>query len=259
MPTRDEAWPEGTPNWPDLAVSDPAAAATFYGSLFGWDVPEGDESMGGYRLVTKNGRAVAGISPLQSETDPSVWTTFFAADDAAATAAKVVDAGGAVFFPPTAVAEQGTMAVVADSTGAVFGLWQGGNHLGVGLFNEDGTLCWNELHTRDYAAARAFYTEVFGFNYRDINSDEFIYSTFQRASDGEDVGGMNDDPSMPEGHPNYWLTWFAADDVDATLAKAVELGATALMPASDSPFGRMTIVRAPHGEAFGLITLPAEQ
>ncbi len=35
--------------------------------------------------------------------------------------------------------------------------------------------------------------------------------------------------------------------------KAVELGATVLMPADDSSFGRMGILQGPQGEAFGVI------
>ena len=38
MPTRDEAWPAGTPNWVDLSADDTDAAATFYGQLLGWTV-----------------------------------------------------------------------------------------------------------------------------------------------------------------------------------------------------------------------------
>jgi predicted enzyme related to lactoylglutathione lyase len=34
MPTRDEAWPQGTPCWVDLGVDDVDAARTFYTQLF---------------------------------------------------------------------------------------------------------------------------------------------------------------------------------------------------------------------------------
>ena len=30
MPTRDESWPNGTPCWIDVMVTDPAAAKAFY-------------------------------------------------------------------------------------------------------------------------------------------------------------------------------------------------------------------------------------
>ena len=35
---------------------------------------------------------------------------------------------------------------------------------GADLVNEPNSLCWNEVRTRDIAAGRAFYPEVFGWN-----------------------------------------------------------------------------------------------
>ena len=46
MPTRDESWPNGTPCWVDVLVTDPAAAKTFYSSLFGWDIQDGPPEAG---------------------------------------------------------------------------------------------------------------------------------------------------------------------------------------------------------------------
>ncbi|MGV9869167.1 VOC family protein, partial [Rhodococcus koreensis] len=51
----------------------------------------------------------------------------------------------------------------------------------------------------------------------------------------------------------HWLTWFQADDTDAVLARATELGATVVAGPDDSPAGRMGIVQGPQGEAFGVI------
>jgi hypothetical protein len=48
LPTRDEAWPNGTPCWIDLMVTDAAAARQFYSSLFGWDILDGPPEAGGY-------------------------------------------------------------------------------------------------------------------------------------------------------------------------------------------------------------------
>ena len=55
------------------------------------------------------------------------------------------------------------MAVFADPTGAVFGIWQPGTFAGAELVNEYGTCGWNELGTRDTAAAKEFYGAVFGW------------------------------------------------------------------------------------------------
>ncbi|NKX51267.1 VOC family protein, partial [Arthrobacter deserti] len=184
---------------------------------------------------------------------PSVWTTYLATDDAGSTAEAVTGAGGQIMMPPFVVMDAGRMAVVTDNGGAAFGLWQARAHIGAGRYDEPGSLCWNELHTRDYQAARAFYARVFGYTYEDLgDTDEFRYATFKRA-DGQTAGGFHHDLSIPEGAPYYWLAWFAVEDVDASAAKAEEPGAQVLYPPTDSPYGRMSILAGAQGEVFAVI------
>ena len=58
---------------------------------------------------------------------------------------------------PMDVMDIGRMAVFADPTGAVFGVWQPKAFAGADLVNEPDSLCWNEVHTRDTDADKAFY------------------------------------------------------------------------------------------------------
>lgn len=256
MSVRTEPWPDGTPNWVDLGVDDVDAAKKFYAELFGWEYVNGGEQSGGYELAQIDGRAVAGIGPRQDAATPTVWTTYFAADDADKTADEIGRAGGRLLFPVMDVMASGRMTVAFDSVGAVFGVWQAGDHIGAERVNEHGALCWNELHTRDYDAARAFYAAVFGYEYQDVSAEGMVYATLQRVSDRKDIGGVHHDLDLPAGAPDHWLTWFASDDVDATTAKAEQLGAVPVMPAVDTPFGRMAIVQGAQGEVFGVIALP---
>ena len=52
----------GAPSWADLATTDPAAALTFYGALFGWEddpQPMGPDAF--YHMQKLNGLDVAAI------------------------------------------------------------------------------------------------------------------------------------------------------------------------------------------------------
>lgn len=256
MPIRETAWPEGTPTWVDLGVEDLEAAQSFYTGLFGWEYLSGGEESGGYLLAQIGGKAVAGLGPKQDQSMPTFWTTYIGATDVDATSAAATEAGGQVIAEPFDVMDSGRMAIAADPVGAVFGIWQARTHIGAERFNEHGALCWNELHTRRFDEALAFYTTVFGGEFNDISGEGFQYATFKRAGDGQPVSGVHHDTDLPDGAPDYWLAWFAVDDVDASATVAGELGATMLMPIMDSPFGRMTVVKAPQGEVFGIITLP---
>jgi predicted enzyme related to lactoylglutathione lyase len=88
VPTRDEAWPNGTPCWIDLLVTDTAAARDFYSALLGWDIQDGPPEAGGYLMCMLNGRAAAAISPKPAENPfPNTWSTYLASDDVDATTA----------------------------------------------------------------------------------------------------------------------------------------------------------------------------
>ena len=100
-------------------------------------------------MFTKEGKQVAAGSPPQQEGMPSHWTTYLASDDVDATAGKVREAGGTVLMDPFDVFDSGRMTVAQDPTGAVFGIWQAGEHHGAELANEPGSFTWNEVQTPD--------------------------------------------------------------------------------------------------------------
>lgn len=255
MPTRDEAWPTGTPNWVDLAADDPHAAGRFYGELLGWTIDDPGPEAGGYLLAFQGGRPAAGIGPKPSPEMPANWSTYFATDDADATAAKVKEAGGQLHMDPFDVMDNGRMFFGTAPDGSTFGVWQAGKHIGAGIYNEPGAYAWNELHSRDLDQAKAFYAQVFDFEYDDMSSPEFSYHIFRRRAGGEGVGGMGTADMLPEGVPSVWLSWFAVESCDDSTAKVQELGGQVVMPPSDSPFGRMAVVSGAQGETFGLIDL----
>lgn len=254
MPTRDEAWPQGTPCWIDCQVDDTTAARDFYSALFGWEVQDGPAEAGGYLMATLDGRAAAGIGPKPADMGamPSVWTTYFAADRADKIAERVSEAGGQVFMPPFDVLDVGRMFIAADPAGGVFGVWEAKAHHGCAVFNQHGAYCWNELHSPAYDQAHVFYNKVFDWQYNEIGDGvNLIYSTFALPGDSHELGGIMDASAMKT--PPYWLTWIQVDDADGSLNRATELGASVIMGPDDSPFGRMGILQAPQGEVFGMI------
>jgi uncharacterized protein len=259
MPVRDEAWPNGTPCWVDVLVTDSGAARAFYSGLFGWDIQDGPPEAGGYLMCMLNGRTAAAISPKQEDNPfPNAWSTYLASDDVDATVARATEAGGQFMMEPMDVMSAGRIAFAMDPAGAPYGIWQAGDHLGVGVYNEPGALVWNELMTRDYEGAKAFYGTVFGYTYDEMDGD-FTYSTIQRAGDGKVVAGVGElDASVPADVPASWGVYFMVEDCDASVARAVELGATIVREPADTPFGRMAPVVGPQGEAFSLIQAPAQ-
>ena len=262
--TEITSYAPGTPCWVDLASPDLDGSIEFYGALFGWDVPESEnaEQTGGYRLAARDGKSTAGMMPQMQEGQPPAWSTYVSVEDADATAEKVKGAGGQVLAEPMDVMDLGRMAVFADPTGAVFGIWQPGSFAGAEIVNEPNTFSWNELNTRDPEASKSFYSAIFGWTSRDMDMGEAgTYTTFRLAgSDEEDdsIGGLLDMRGrVPEEVPAHWLTYFTVDDRDATAGKAKEMGAEEIM-SMDMEMGRLAILRDPQGAAFGIFQSTAE-
>src|SRR5215470_2187429 len=199
MSTRDTPWPEGTPNWADLMTSNRESSWDFYRRVFGWEIIDSGPDMGHYGMATVSGRMVAGIGepPAEAGSPPPAWTTYLATDDVDKTIEAVQSAGGQVLMPAMDVGEAGRMAMAADPTGAVFGLWQAGEHIGASLVNEPGGLTWNELLTRDAARAREFYTDVFGYRYSPVEGAG-DYTSIDGEGPMGTVGGIG---AMDEAYP----------------------------------------------------------
>jgi predicted enzyme related to lactoylglutathione lyase len=256
MTFRDSPWPDGTPCWADVMVPDRKKAMAFYGALFGWGFDEGPEETGFYTMASLDGRTVVGLMQTMpgQEDMPAAWTVYLAASDIDKTTAAAAEAGGHVVSPPMDVMTAGRMAVIADPAGAVFGLWQGGDHTGMQVANVPGAITWNEAMSHDYETAKAFYGNVFGYGSDDMSGPGFNYAVLTVG--GEPVGGIGTLPEdVPAEVPAHWTNYFAVVDTDATVAKVVELGGTVTMPPFDSPQGRLASVTDDQGAAFSVIAL----
>ncbi len=251
----------GVPCWVDYASPDLDASIAFYAGLFGWDVPEAEnsEQTGGYRQAMKGGKPVAGMMPLMQEGQPTVWSSYVSVEDADATVAKVKEAGGTVIAEPMDVMELGRMAVFSDPAGAVIGIWQPGTFIGAEIVNEPGAIAWNELNTRDAEKAKAFYAAVFGWGFQDDDVEGLgSYTTLKLGDDM--IGGMLDMGArgVPDEIPPHWLVYFAVEDTDATIEQARQSGAGVMMGPVDIPPGRFAILTDPYGAAFAVIALSPE-
>ncbi len=246
----------GVPGYFDLSTIDTAAAQQFYGSLFGWsgDVFP-DPEAGGYGMFKLEGKETAGFGPRQDPNQPPAWTMYVLVDDAQATTQRAKDAGGMAFLEPREVFEEGIMAILADPSGAVFGIWQPKKHGGIEVAHLPNTYAWSELHSRDVAAATAFFRAVFAWDPQESmgSPEDQAYTEFH--VDGRSIAGGMAMTAEPAGTPSYWLVYFAVDDPDAAAAKATQLGASTLMPPSDFPGGRFAILQDPQGAAFGVLRL----
>src|SRR5690242_2476573 len=117
-----------------------------------------------------------------------------------------------------------------------------------------GTPNWVDLQTSDQAAAKAFYTHLFGWTYDDQPMpDGQVYS--MAVLRGHQVAAIA--PQPPElaaaGAPPMWNTYLAVDSADEATARAEAAGGTvAMAPFDVMDAGRMSFVLDPSGAAVAL-------
>jgi predicted enzyme related to lactoylglutathione lyase len=245
----------GVPSWVDLSTPDVEASKRFYSALFGWQADTmSDPGAGGYTMFRLGDKQVAGAGPAQDPQQPPAWTTYVSVEDADAVAARVGEAGGTVLMPPMDVMEAGRMAIFQDPTGAVIAVWQPRQHPGGEVFNVPGAVSWNELSTRDTAAAIDFYSRVFGWDHQTHGEGAEAYTEWKLG--GRSIGGMMAmRPEVPAMVPAHWLVYFAVEDCDATVERTKELGGQVMVPPMDIPQGRFAVLADPQGATFAVIGL----
>lgn len=261
MTTRN-THPNGVPCWVDLWTSDVAGSRHFYGELFGWEAEEPNLDFGGYFSFLRDGVRIAGAMGDMGDPDgdffmaaTDTWKPYLATDDIAATVEAARAAGATILSDAMEVGDLGSQAVLVDPTGAHVAFWQADTHPGFTVIDEPGAPSWFELHTRDHAAAVAFYHDVFGLDTEVAgDTDAFRYTTLVGPSGCGQVAGIMDSSSfLPDDIPPHWAVYFFVDDVDAAVAKVVDLGGTVHTAPEDTPYGRLAHVTDPAGAHFRLL------
>jgi predicted enzyme related to lactoylglutathione lyase len=246
--------------WIELATTDQNAAKGFYSSLFGWsaqDSPIGPSEF--YTIFKLEGRdAAAGYTLRQDQRAQGVppnWMIYITVDSADQAATKTKQLGGTVVMPPFDVMDLGRMAVIQDPTEAHFCVWQARKNTGIGIAHVAGTLCWADLSTPDAKRASDFYSALFGWQ---IMADEKDKSGYLHIKNGEHfIGGIPPAAHRPPGVPPHWLAYFWVDDVDASAAKAKQMGANLYVaPMTIENVGRMAVIADPQGAVFAIFNSP---
>jgi uncharacterized protein len=108
---------------------------------------------------------------------------------------------------------------------------------------EPGTFCWVDLSTPDSEGAKAFYSGLFGWEFRDDEiPGDGVYTMCHVQGDA--VAAM----VQQDGHPAHWNNYVAVASADETAAKAKDLGITMIEEPFDvMEFGRMAVIADPGG------------
>ncbi len=127
-------------------------------------------------------------------------------------------------------------------------------HPGAELFDAHGSLIWNDLNTRDMAAAADYYEALFGWKFDRSGENDPNYWSFE--VEGEAEGGiMLMGEQFPPEVPPHWLTYFAVDDAYAVVEKARALGGSAEMEPMEIPVCVFCVLSDPEGAVFAVMQM----
>ena len=113
-----------------------------------------------------------------------------------------------------------------------------------------GTPVWWDLASKDVDATKKFYSGLLGWEWHDLMSSS--QGVFSQAQLGDKVvcGVYTYSEGMPlPAGPLNWVNTFWVDDAEAAMERAVEKGATVIMPACDDPAGggKKSLLLTPEG------------
>ncbi len=248
----------------DLNTTDVDAAQAFYGAMLGWTFEEIPGAPNRYVPASVEDRpkaAIAGLDPeLAAQGVPPYWLPYLWVTSVDEVVARTPELGGRVVVEPMDVFDMGRMAILEDPTGAVFGVWQDAQPGQTTAKNEHGTPFWFELHTSDVDGALAFYRELVGWTTepQDMGPEMTYHLIVPEQVDELQTGAGGIMTQMRQdreaGVPSRWFVYFHVDDTDAAFAKAIELGAGAVMEPHDIPgAGRSCWITDPQGAYLAMM------
>lgn len=245
--------------WVELLAKDIAQASKFYTALLDWKIDSmplnEDES---YFMYKVDDVSIAGGMQINEQMlndhVPALWYSYVLVQDIQETVKLATTLGAMIIKDVSDVLNIGKMAILIDPTGAVLNLWQAtGESEGQRIpANIPGNVAWNELVTPDIEKAGKFYSELFNWTLdtKKMPSGE-TYTTFMMGEKA--LGGMlapcKDDKQGPR-----WDVYFATADINKSLIKAKELGATPCYePLTVEGVGTFTMLKDPQNVCFSII------
>ena len=240
----------GAVRWFGLLTEDAAAARAFYTDLFGWQI---ERTSSGASIAVHDGQPFAGITQIgrtTPEVNDSTWLVGVVVSDLRESVAAARRLGAQVLRDVSRAEGFAQWAVIEDPQGAQVLLMVPERPLG-GI-QGPGNWVWAELWTTDLEASSRFYSQVIGWEYVELDRPDGAYPTFQSA--GEARAGLV--PIEKGELEPGWAPYIGVADLEATLARARELGGEVLLEPNEEIYqGRVAVLADPTGVSFLVIQL----
>lgn len=248
--------PPGTFAWIERITNDPDLTLSFYCDLFGWSVRKLPRAPGSFHFAVGED-VVAGVrsSPSGRRGSAERWISYVHVDSLDEVADRIVRAGGHLRSDVQQVGCAGRMLIAGDPAGAEIGLWEPDEHPGAEIFNQPGSLCWNELSTYELSEAATFYESAFDWTPvdTDLVTSELDYLVFENG--GRENAGMLPIGEVETPVQPSWSVYLTVEDLPTALERVEKLGGSVAVGPSAADVGQSAVVRDSMGVHFSLMEL----
>ncbi len=182
---------------------------------------------------------------------PAHWLGHIGVPEVGATVKRFVAEGGERLGPMQSTEDGAELAVLRDPFGSVIGVRPE-------IEAPSSMVAWHQLHTHDQEQAFSFYADLFGWRGVDaLAKDDERYLIFAWDSVAPPIGTIANTVASRRGVHPHWLYYFSVPDLDASLARAAELGGELLDGPRRLPRGtRIAVCHDPQGAEYGLRERP---
>lgn len=253
----DRSTAPGTFVGADLVTEDPAAAAMFYGELFGWDMEKVDD---GYSVHHK-GQWIASISAIDDgdpEKTSSFWLVGIVVNNLKGSVKAAQNSNAEVVEKARKVdGGYGSFAVIRDAEKAPVMLIQPGK-TPIGGTTGPGAWIWAELWTDDIDTASQFYENVVGTAHQAYDRGGKPYHIF--TSQGTARAGIIEIPPELDNLDPGWVPYVGVADLAASARAVEDLGGRVIFRGTEHPAtGAVSLVLDPTGAALFLYQIGSHE
>ena len=228
-------------------------AKRFYRQVFGWQYETYGTGKDAYTLIRVDGQPIAGIVHYAkpAEADRSArWLAFMSVPDVEHAAEQAAASGGKVLVPPGSLAGRGSVAVLKDREGAIFGLIHATGGDPADVLPPYNAWFWIELWAKDRSAMADFYRPIGAYTLEpqedpgDRPEIRLVAGGYPRAAvlelERKDL-------------PSTWLPYIRVEDLQQILARIEQAGGSIVVPPSPTVRdGKVAVFLDPLGAALAV-------
>jgi len=244
--------------WADLVTTDVAAAADFYGKVFGWTFETfgGEDDRATYTLALADGLPIGGLvfdERAMRDNKPSArWIGLISVPDVRAAADAVTQGGGKVVVTPTMLGERGETAVFQDPEGTLFGVVRSKSGDPADYVGDLNEWVWLDLWTADVDQATKFYSAVAGYTVLPLEQQGLRSGAHLVSGNYVRAGIMQKHDARVS---SVWLPYLRVADAMAATDKARAAGGTVVREPVNLGRVVVAIIADPTGAPVGIAQL----